>query len=99
MPLNLPTEPQPLPQPFLHCYVTPRCGIGLTVYHISSKRFFKWANPGLFLIYFHLFKLTLQFLQQINVKKCRSSIQFLDSNLQPLEHESPPITTRPGLPP
>ena len=28
----------------------------------------KWANPGLFFVYFCLFKQTLQFLQQINVK-------------------------------
>ena len=34
-----------------------------------------------------------------NMKKCRSSIQCRDSNSQPLEHQSPPITTRPGLPP
>ena len=59
----------------------------------------KWANPDLFFIYFRLFKHTLQFLQQINVKKCPSSIRFRDSNSQPMEHESPPITTRPGLPP
>ena len=31
-------------------------------------------------------------------EKCPSSIQCLDSNPQPSEHESPPITTRPGLP-
>ena len=61
--------------------------------------FFKWANPGLFFIYFRLFKHALQFLQQINVNKCPSSIRCRDSNSQPLEHESPPITTRPGLPP
>ena len=48
--------------------------------------------------YFRLFKPTLQFLQQINVKKYPSSIQCWDLNPQPLEHESPPITTRPGLP-
>ena len=30
---------------------------------------------------------------------CPSSIWRQDSNSQPLEHESPPITTRPGLPP
>ena len=36
--------------------------------------FFKWANPGIFFIYFHLFKHTLQFLQIINVKKI--SIQY-----------------------
>ena len=32
-------------------------------------------------------------------EKCPSSIRCRDSNSQPLEHESPPITTRPGLPP
>ena len=40
----------------------------------------KWANPGLYFIYFHLFKHTLQFLQQINVKKCPYSIWYRDSN-------------------
>ena len=43
---------------------------------------------------FGLFKQTWQFLQQINEKKCP-----WDSNQWPSEHESPPITTRPGLPP
>ena len=33
------------------------------------------------------------------VKKCPSSIRCWDSNSRPLEHEPPPITTRPGLPP
>ena len=33
------------------------------------------------------------------VKKCPSSIRYRDSNSRPLEHESPPITTRPVLPP
>ena len=33
------------------------------------------------------------------MKKCPPSIQCWDWNSQPLEHESPPITTRPGLPP
>ena len=48
---------------------------------------------------FGLFKQTsLQFLQQIYVKKCPSSIQCQDSNPQPSEHEPPPITTRPGFP-
>ena len=45
------------------------------------------------------FKKTIQFFQQINLKKCLSSIQCWDSNPQPLEHESPPITTSPGIPP
>ena len=48
---------------------------------------------------FGLFKRTsLQVLQKIYVKKCPSSIQCRDSNPQPSERESPPITTRPGLP-
>ena len=38
-------------------------------------------------------------LQQINVKKFPSSIWCWASNPQPLEHECPPITARPGLPP
>ena len=63
--------------------------------------FYEWANPQpLLLFIFGLFKQTsLQFLHLIYVKKCPSSIQYQDSNPQPLEHESPPVTTRPGLPP
>ena len=30
---------------------------------------------------------------------CPSNIRCRDSNSQPLDNESPPITTRPGLPP
>ena len=60
--------------------------------------FFEWAISGLFLFYFHLFyKQTMQFLQQINVNKCPSSLWYQDLNTQPLEHESPPITPRPEL--
>ena len=33
------------------------------------------------------------------MKKCPSSIWYWDSNPRPTEHESPLITTRPGLPP
>ena len=57
-------------------------------------------TPASFLFLFSVFfKQTLQFLQQINVKKCPSSIRRRDSNPRPFEHESSPITTRPGLPP
>ena len=58
----------------------------------------KWADPGLFFVYFHPLKQTIQFLQQINVKKCPSSIRRQDSNSQPSDYQSPPLTTRPGLP-
>ena len=50
-------------------------------------------------MYFRLFKQKLQFLQQINVKKCPSSIRHKDPNSQPSDYKPPPLTTRPGLPP
>ena len=58
--------------------------------------FKKWANLGLFFIYFRSFqkKHYFQFLQQIYVKKCPSSIRSRDLNPQPLEHEPLPLTTR-----
>ena len=68
---------------------------------VEEGEFFlkKWANPGLFLIYFRSFQTnknfeqtSLQFLQQINVKKCHS-IQY---SAPGFEHESSPMTTRPG---
>ena len=56
-------------------------------------------TPASFSFIFGLFKQTIQFLQQIYVKKCPSSIWCRDSNPRPLERESLPIATRPGLPP
>ena len=38
------------------------------LYGLYRIFFLKWANPGLFFVYFRLFKQTLQFWQQINVK-------------------------------
>ena len=60
---------------------------------------FKWTTPASFSFIFVFFKRTLQFLHQLNVKKCPSSIRCHDSNSQPSDYESPPLTTRPGLPP
>ena len=62
---------------------------------ISLQVFKKLANPGVFLIYFRLLKHLLQFLTTNKCEKCPSIIRCQDSNSQPLEHESPPITTRP----
>ena len=53
----------------------------------------------LFRLFLVFLKQTIQFLQQINVQKCPSSIQRRYLNPRPLEHESSPITTRPGLHP
>ena len=55
------------------------------------------GHPWPLFVKFWLFKQTIQLLQQINVKKCPSSIRCWDSNSPPLEHKSHPITTRPGL--
>ena len=64
--------------------------------------FFKrWANSGLFFVYFRSFQTTNIFFYNKSMWKnsCPSSIQRRDSNPWPSEHEPPPITTRPGLPP
>ena len=59
----------------------------------------KWAIPGLFSVYICLYKQILQFYRQIYVKKDPLCICCWDTNPHPLEHKSPPIPTRPGLPP
>ena len=61
--------------------------------------FKKWDNPASFLFILVFSNKQYNFLQQINVKKCPSSIQCRDSNPWPFEHELSPKTTRPRLPP
>ena len=63
--------------------------------------FFKWVNPGLFYrLFSDLFKqTTLQLLQQIYVKIVHPVYGAGIRIPQLLEHESSPLTTRPGLPP
>ena len=52
--------------------------------------------PGQFFFSFSSFQThALQFLQQINVKKCQSTMWHWGLNPQTSEHESPSITTRP----
>ena len=53
-------------------------------------------RPLLSFIFGRFKQTSLQFLQQTFVKKCPSSKWCRDSNPQSLEHESPPIITRPG---
>ena len=66
---------------------------------IKENCFSKMGQPRpLFSFIFGLFQTNNEFLQQINLKKCPSCGRRWDSNLQPLKHESSPITTRPGLP-
>ena len=85
------------------------CPAAVTLYSCIAKALFRrlikrrtlflknGPDPASFSFIFGLFKQTVQFLQQINAKKCPSSIQCWDLNPQPLEHELSPITTRPGL--
>ena len=60
--------------------------------------FFKWANLSLF------FNLSSFLINSTNFttnkcEKCPSGIRHWDSNSQPSDYESHPLTTRPGLPP
>ena len=74
----------------------------LTCHYFVRKYFFKkWANPGLFFIYFWSFQTNINTIFTIQCEKmsCPSSIRCRDSNPHPPDHESSPITTRPGLPP
>ena len=60
------------------------------------------GQPGLFIVYFQSFQtnmVTIFTTYQYEKMSCPSSIQHRDSNQRPSEHEPPPITTRPGLPP
>ena len=63
--------------------------------------FKKWANPGLFFVYLLSFQTnnTIFTTNQCEKMVCSSSMQRQYSNPWPSEHESPPVTTRPGLPP
>ena len=62
--------------------------------------FFKnGPSPASFLFILGHFQTNINtILQKINVKKCPHSIQHWDLNTRPSERESPPTTTRPGLP-
>ena len=67
---------------------------------VFQEHVFSIGQPRpLFLFIIGLFKQTLQFLQQINVKNCPTCIWRGDLNLRPLKHESSPITTKRGTRP
>ena len=57
----------------------------------------KWANPGLFFVSFWSFQTNITIFTTNICEKCPSSIWCRDLNPRPLECESLPITTRPGL--
>ena len=56
--------------------------------------------PGLFLFIFGIYQTNITFFQQYNAKIIHPiAVWCWDSNPRPFDHESPPITTRPGLMP
>ena len=59
----------------------------------------KRANPGNFFVYIGPFQANNTIFTTNQCEKCPSSIQCWDLNPHPFEHESSPITSRPGLPP
>ena len=76
----------------------PRCKINKLEHWMFFLK--NGPTPATFSFIFCLFPSNIRtILQQINVKKCPSSIWHRDSKPRPLNRESPPITTRPGLPP
>ena len=74
-----------------------RSKIKLISEYWGSLSLFKWANTGLFFIFLRLFNKILQF-YYISIWKCPPNIWRRDLNSQPSDYESPPLTTRPGLP-
>ena len=70
----------------------------LHTYALFTSFFKKWAIPGLCLIYFRSFQTNITIFTML-CEKCPTSITCRDSNPRPLERESLPVTTRPGLPP
>ena len=59
----------------------------------------KWAILGLCIIYFRSFQSKITIFATNESEKCPLSIWCQDSKSQPSDYESPPLNTRPGLPP
>ena len=78
-------------------YSQPKDNLDFDIEFVFLINFLNGPTRPLFRLFSVCFKQTIRFLQQINVKKCPSSTRHWDLNPQPPEHESSPITTRPGL--
>ena len=73
------------------------CFSDLQIYLFFKKEMVQF---GLFFAYFRSFQTNIITIFTTNIsEKCPSSIRYRDLNPQPLERETLPITTRPGLPP
>ena len=65
----------------------------------SCLFFYEMGLPRPLFYLFSSFQTQITIFTTNKCEKCPSSIQCQDLNSRPLEHDSPPITTRPGLPP
>ena len=74
----------------------PNCPLLEYTLNVHNVFVFLWAS---FSFIFGLFRQTLQIFTTNVCEKCPCSIWHRDSNPRPQERESPPLTTRPGLPP
>ena len=68
---------------------------GLFPVFLITKQMVGFEKGVILGLFFILFSVSNNFLQNINIKHDPSGI----SNSQSLDHQSPPITTRPGLEP
>ena len=68
-------------------------------YYLSTVFLFKSGPSLASFCLFSSFQTNISIFITKKCEKSPSSIWWWDSNPWPLEHESPPITTRPGLPP
>ena len=61
----------------------------------------RYVDTGLFSVYFRSFQTNITIFTTNHCEKmsCQYRIQCWDSNPRPSEYESPPITTREGVPP
>ena len=66
---------------------------------IIGNIFLKMGHPQPLFHLFLSFQANITILTTNKCEKCPSSLRRWDLNSQPLEHESPHITTRPGLRP
>ena len=87
--------PHPIPPNILICAHLLRFPL-IFAKHVYLK---KWANPGLLFVYYQSLQTNITIFTTNLCEKCSSNIRCRDSNPWPLECESLPITTRPGLPP
>ena len=74
------------------------------LFSLFSTIFLKWVISGHFFVYFQpFFKKTIHNFYYLQYNLQKMAFQYLvlcwDLNPQPLDLKSPPITTRPGLPP